>query len=526
MKRKIINSLILKLSVMVILIESIVLAIIGGYYHQRFEAEIDKRLEAQIRIPGILMNRQLLRYESISDRDMISELVGEELVDAMVIGADHRIFYALEPANEGKHIADISGFDPEWLDPPPSTPVTFSLPSHDHVFLASITPLRAYNGAEPFFFVYLKVNSSRSEAQKSAMSWLFVLGSAFCLLCTSAGMIVSLRTIITAPLHELEENARQIAQGHLHQAIPIERQDELGRLAHSFLHMRDAIRQKIAELQELNRTLEQKVEERTEALQENLARLEQEITDRKRAEESLRESKSLLDSTGRMAHVGGWELDAETLQVHWTEETYRIHEVPLRYNPPVQEAINFFHHADRDRLSQAIQRALNNGEPYDLELRFITARGRHLWTRTICRPQIVNGKTVKLLGTFQDITDRKQAEEQIKTALREKEVLLREIHHRVKNNLMVVTSLIEMQFEQTTHPEALNLFRDLHNRVMAMSMVHEDLYQSKNLAQIEFGAYLERLVINIRRGFAKTSAAIKIDAHDIFLMCNKPSPAD
>jgi len=142
-----------------------------------------------------------------------------------------------------------------------------------------------------------------------------------------------------------------------------------------------------------------------------------EVTERVRAEEALRESKLLLDATGRMARVGGWELDAETQELSWTEETYHIHEVPLDYRPPLEEALNFYHPDDRERLSHAIQRALEHGEPYDLELRFITAHGNELWTRTICKPQIVDGRVVRLRGTFQDITDRRLANE----ALRESE---------------------------------------------------------------------------------------------------------
>ncbi len=138
------------------------------------------------------------------------------------------------------------------------------------------------------------------------------------------------------------------------------------------------------------------------------------ITEWKRNEEALKKSKALLDATGRMARVGGWELDAETLEVTWTAETYRIHEVPPDRKPSLQEAIDFFHPEDRERLAQAVQRALDHAEQYDLEVRFITARGKHLWTRTICRPEIVRGKTVRLKGTFQDITDLKQAQEKQK----------------------------------------------------------------------------------------------------------------
>ncbi len=134
------------------------------------------------------------------------------------------------------------------------------------------------------------------------------------------------------------------------------------------------------------------------------------ITARKKAIERLRESERLLEATGRMAKVGGWELDARTLEVAWTKETYRIHEVPFDRKPPLEDAVNFFHPGDRPRLESAIRRALERGEPYDMELRFITAKGRELITRTACTPVVENGETVKLQGTFQDVTERKETE--------------------------------------------------------------------------------------------------------------------
>ena len=141
------------------------------------------------------------------------------------------------------------------------------------------------------------------------------------------------------------------------------------------------------------------------------------ITELKENESALIKSKALLDATGRMARVGGWELDARTLAVTWTNETYRIHEVPLGRKPRLTEAIDFFHPEDRPALERAIERALEYGQPYDLEVRFITARGNHLWTRTTCRAEVADGKTIKLMGTFQDISHRKKSE----LALRESE---------------------------------------------------------------------------------------------------------
>ncbi len=96
-----------------------------------------------------------------------------------------------------------------------------------------------------------------------------------------------------------------------------------------------------------------------------------------------------------------------------------------------------------------------------------------------------------------DITDRQKAEEKIKASLREKEVLLKEIHHRVKNNLYVVYSLLEMQADSILERGISRLFEDSQNRIYSMALIHDKLYRSQNLAQINFGDYLEDLVTNL-----------------------------
>ncbi|MFO7886119.1 MAG: MASE3 domain-containing protein [Desulfobacteraceae bacterium] len=152
-----------------------------------------------------------------------------------------------------------------------------------------------------------------------------------------------------------------------------------------------------------------------------------------RERQRLKKNQALLESTGRMAKVGGWELDAETLEVTWTGEMYRIHELPPDTKPLLQEAINFFHPGDRPKLEQAIQRALDHGDPYDMEIRFITATGNHLWTRTRCEPEVVQGKVIKLKGTFQDITARKRIED----ALRESEARYRTLFETISDAVYV-----------------------------------------------------------------------------------------
>lgn len=173
--------------------------------------------------------------------------------------------------------------------------------------------------------------------------------------------------------------------------------------------------------------LEEDINKKSGELAESNKQLQIEIAERHQTQKQLSDSKSLLDATGRLARVGGWELDTETLAVSWTEETYRIHEVPFDYKPLLTEAINFYHPDDQELLSRAVQRALEHGEPYDIEIRLITAKNNHIWTRSICQPEVVNGRTVKLKGAFQDITDRKQSEAERDQMIKALQKALKEI---------------------------------------------------------------------------------------------------
>ncbi len=130
---------------------------------------------------------------------------------------------------------------------------------------------------------------------------------------------------------------------------------------------------------------------------------------RREAENQLRKNEQLLNETGEMAKVGGWEIDLGAELVAWTQSTRKIHEVPDDYEPTLEEALKFFVPEARDQLTEAIRRAREEEVPFDLELAFITAKGNRLWTRAICQPEFQDGTCVRLHGTFQDITELKNA---------------------------------------------------------------------------------------------------------------------
>lgn len=134
------------------------------------------------------------------------------------------------------------------------------------------------------------------------------------------------------------------------------------------------------------------------------------ISERKRAEEALRESETLLNEAGELAKVGGWKLDVGVKEVSWTRETYLIHEVPEGEPVELGRAVEFYDPEDRPIISDAVNRALTTGESFDLECRLITAKGRCLWVRAMGQAVKMEGKIIRVIGTFQDITEVKRDE--------------------------------------------------------------------------------------------------------------------
>jgi len=124
----------------------------------------------------------------------------------------------------------------------------------------------------------------------------------------------------------------------------------------------------------------------------------------------------------------------------------------------------------------------------------------------------VNGKRF-LQAVVRDITDRKRDEDQIKASLAEKEVLLQEIHHRVKNNLQVISSLLRLQSRYIQDNRVIEMLKESQNRVRSMALVHEQLYQSKDLSNIDFAEYIENLAHNLFQAYEINAPVIKLQTN-------------
>jgi diguanylate cyclase len=130
------------------------------------------------------------------------------------------------------------------------------------------------------------------------------------------------------------------------------------------------------------------------------------ITARKLQEQELRKSQSLLNRTGQIAGVGGWELDLISGDLYWSEETCRIHGLPPGHLPNLDEAIHFYAPEARPIIKAAVERSMKTGEGWDFELPFIQATGQRIWVRAAGAVEFAQHKPIRLVGTFQNITEQ------------------------------------------------------------------------------------------------------------------------
>ncbi|MGV3680017.1 MAG: PAS domain S-box protein [Acidovorax sp.] len=137
------------------------------------------------------------------------------------------------------------------------------------------------------------------------------------------------------------------------------------------------------------------------------------ITAQKAAERALLASQQLLERTGRVARVGGWELDLRSRRVSWSAETRRIHEVPADFTPTLDNALDFYTPDAQRAMSAAVRQATMTGASWDLEVPLVTAAGQRIWVRAVGEAEYEGGAVVRLFGAFQDVTERRRMAQQL-----------------------------------------------------------------------------------------------------------------
>lgn len=246
-----------------------------------------------------------------------------------------------------------------------------------------------------------------------------------------------------------------------------------------------------------------------EALSATASGISQTIS-RKNAEEALRRSEARYRFLVENAPVGILTTDVKGNILDVNPEILKIlgsssKDFTRQYNlltfPPLVEA----------GISSDFKTCLETGELVVSERPYVSQSGKKSCLRLNLVPIRDHHNHVSgVQAIVEDILDRKEAEEKIKSSLKEKEILLKEIHHRVKNNLQVISSLLKLQSKRLKDQKTLAILNESHNRIRAMALIHENLYKSNNLAQIDFKEYIDDLMRQLLRSYLQTKQKIVI----------------
>lgn len=174
------------------------------------------------------------------------------------------------------------------------------------------------------------------------------------------------------------------------------------------------------------------------------------------------------------------------------------------------EFLPLVHQDDQEKTQRALNKLHHPPYVVFLEHRLLTMHG---WRWIAWADKAImddEGKFEAFVGVGRDITERKQAEDRIMKSLKEKELLLREVHHRVKNNLQIISTLLSLQSSQSDDQNVIGLYRESQNRIMSIALIHENLYQSEDLTNINFENYAKNLIEDIFHSFGVDSEKIEI----------------
>jgi PAS domain S-box-containing protein len=224
------------------------------------------------------------------------------------------------------------------------------------------------------------------------------------------------------------------------------------------------------------------------------------ISQRKEAEQRLRASEARYRALSDRAPVGIFETDSRGdcrfVNRRWEEITGASSAQAMG-----QAWFAWVCEADRARVLEAFREAADHRRQVALEFRVqASTKVAWVWGRALALRN-EDGEVTGFLGTLMDVSARKQSEAGLRHAAREKDAMLKEIHHRAKNNLQVISSLLYFQSKELPDASARALFHESHGRVRSMALVHEKLYQSSNFSEIDFADYARGLAAELHRAY-------------------------
>lgn len=276
--------------------------------------------------------------------------------------------------------------------------------------------------------------------------------------------------------------------------------------------------------EELIRTqneLELRVIERTAQLEKMNRKLLEEINEKNKAEAALRDSETLFRQLAENIRDVFFIIEPENQKINYLSPAYEQvwgYSLKSAYENP-KSLFEHIHPEDQNRVNNILIVSKQRGVLTD-SYRIIRPDGKIRWIRVRAFPILdENEKLNRIAGVAEDITLRKQYEQRLESSLREKEILLKEIHHRVKNNLQIISSLLNLQSKFVTDQRTLEIFHEGRNRIKTMALIHEKLYGPKDFTRINFAEYLNELSSFLLSAykFDSQKVSFKIEIENVYL---------
>jgi|GEM_PF-2723886 len=281
----------------------------------------------------------------------------------------------------------------------------------------------------------------------------------------------------------------------------------------------DAARQmqQNGDFQRYSSRLEMLVKERTELLEKANAMLTAEIAERKAAEEALNDSEGFLKSI--VENIPDMIFVKEAKELRFVRFN-RAGEELLGYDRTELQGKNdhdFFPSDEADFFNRKDREVLSGGTLIDIPEEPLETRCRGVRILHTKKIPILDddGNPKYLLGISEDITERRKAEEQLRASLKEKETLLKEMYHRVKNNMQLISSLLHLQSRASADLNLKEALTTAQGRIKSMALVHEKLYHSQSLTRIDFGEYLNDMMKLLSRSYVKRNIRCIVEVEKI-----------
>jgi methyl-accepting chemotaxis protein len=244
LKSGLFNRLSFKIGVLIIITETVVLFALGIFYIGNFTGDIEKRIEKQILTPGLLMSKGVLRYESIENMETMASIVGANIAECMIVGANGKIYYSLRQAYKGKMMNEVSMLSqfPELKQEIPN-PVFRTMRNGQSKNYLSISPLRLTDG-KFLGHLFILAQADNIEKQKASIVFMFIIGTLICLILSSAVIIYVFQRFITSKINNLIEVLGYIKEGHLKSLEDsIQSSDEIGLLWNSINEVNEKLKE-------------------------------------------------------------------------------------------------------------------------------------------------------------------------------------------------------------------------------------------------------------------------------------------